>query len=214
MTDHTGEMFKVCPNGHRSDLSQAVCAVCNADLNNISPTYGPPDPPSSPVSKTGESKRVAPHPDSEVSFCDCSSPKVADGANICGACGGYVRPNAPESTTPASDRENERRPKVYLELPGGHRIQLGSEGVLVGRDPTVAGASIVETLRPYRGVSGRHLCLAMDQDAVVLIDLGSRNGTWTVTQKLGPYTPHRIPVSDLSCPIWLGAKAILNLIKE
>lgn len=138
------------------------------------------------------------HPEA---FCEC---KYSDPDPVSGICQGC---DAPVKLQPAPAEEAPIRAR--LVLPDGSALNLVS-GVTVGRN----AAETRNALLCYDGVSRTHLWLAQQGDELLVIDLGSRNGTWIGNQRLLPHALHRYPLAGLFLHIRLGHKAQLQVIWE
>jgi pSer/pThr/pTyr-binding forkhead associated (FHA) protein len=83
--------------------------------------------------------------------------------------------------------------------------------MVIGRGSQFADSEMARYLAPFMGVSRSHLWIGRDDDAVLLLDLGSKNGTWTNTGRVLPFTLKRLKQDQLPAQIRLGANLVLEL---
>lgn len=155
--------------------------------------------PSGDISKSAETCLCQyPDPNPETGICEaCDHPVQATRA--VGCADAISQPTA----TPANWAPS-------LVLPNGHRVAISS-GMVIGRVAQFAGSEMARYLAPFKGVSRTHLWIGRDDDAVLLLDLGSRNGTWINTGRVLPFTLKRLKQDELPAQIRLGANLIFEL---
>jgi hypothetical protein len=178
--------FKKCPLGHRNYDDVNVCSECSGDLQAAPIEWEVPDMPVAPaLPEDGEFRSVAP-----------LLPAVTSGGESVDE----------EACKPVSDAPFS----VSVRVPGYADLVVG-EGLLIGRDEMAVPAALAAALRGFRGVSKRHVWFVSTGDGVLVVDQGSKNGTWVGRVKLQPYRAHRVDRGELPMAIWLGSKLELTL---
>lgn len=144
--------------------------------------------------------------------CQCDYPDPNPETGICEACDHSVQATRAEGCAEAISQPTPTPANwaPSLVLPNGHRFAISS-GMVIGRVAQFAGSEMARYLAPFKGVSRTHLWIGRDDDAVLLLDLGSRNGTWTNTGRVLPFTLKRLKQDELPTQIRLGANLILEL---
>lgn len=219
-------MMKKCSCGHFNDSAATICGSCRSGLSYAEEVYvevtadgtvippaagGSPAPPP-PKGKLKDESQAPEHPQIPTApgtgACTCKFPGERNG--VCVYCGN--RMPGPGNTVSRSGPLNERteKTKVLLMLPGMSPISVDS-GLLLGRDSSAVRFDVAVTLAPFRGVSRRHLWLGADEDEVLLLDLGSRNGTWADGTRLEPFSLHRVPFAVLPLTLRLGAGLVASV---
>lgn len=94
-----------------------------------------------------------------------------------------------------------------LTLPGGERVMLGPEPLVLGR--TSPDARIARILDPFDGVSRRHAVLRLEGAAVWLADAGSTNGTWIAGRRLE--LEERLPPGDTRVELGTSGLAFVTV---
>lgn len=90
-------------------------------------------------------------------------------------------------------------------MPDGHRIPV-RDGIALGRGTEEqVGVDITARLAPHKGVSRLHAWVGQQDDAVLVLDLGSRNGTWIDGLKLDPFKLKRFEPKAFPLRVRLGA---------
>jgi len=145
-------------------------------------------------------------------ICQCKYPQFKPGADICFAC-----------DKPIGNRSIQSSEGALIAAAASHRLKLlgigdcaisVGQGLLIGRDQIYANSQIAASLAGYSGVSRRHLWIGRINDDVVLLDLGSKNGTWQGKERLVPFIPMRAPAASLPLDIWIGGKLKITISKE
>lgn len=230
-------MKKRCANGHLNDASKIRCQKCGSSLKcaqEVSDDFEEPapngDPPEvsagvditdkpnqtpGPVESTppGMVGNANPQPTKDKS-CTCKYPDPDPATGICRACDFPIA-----SPTEAGLHQGEvptdaaRTPSpLFLILPDGFRVPI-KDGVPIGRRAEYAGVEIATRLSRYKGVSRLHAWMGQEDDAVLLLDLGSRNGTWIDAIRLKPFSVTRLMLSTMPVQVRLGANLTLNLVE-
>ena len=162
--------------------------------------------------ESGTCNNSASQPASNAETCRCISPELDEGTSQCMFCGGVVTQeceNEDVGSPPKSSIESafssqpESQREVTVILPGPTSIPVGN-GLLLGRDRASVPNSVARILAEYPGVSKRHVWIGCHQDALLLIDLNSLNGTRINGQCLIPYTLHTIPLRSENICLQLG----------
>jgi hypothetical protein len=192
-----------CPE--LNDPEAMVCRNCGQDLSYAEEVYGAgPNPEASPDSPSGSGD--------PGHVCDCPAGQARPGADVCLFCDGRIAA-AGDSAGPAQRPEPRYPPKPALVLPGGSRTAIGT-GLLIGRDAQAVHPGPAERLAGFPGVSRRHVWIGTEPESVVLIDLGSRNGTWVEGVRLASALPHRVALAALPARLRLGRHCEAQLIAE
>lgn len=224
-------MMKKCAQGHLSEASAMLCKTCGFDLKYAEELFVEAEPgtpvagPSAGDSSSGYSvKSSASLPAgpaasddalrhgraniSEGDRCICKFPEEHEGA--CRYCGKRV--STVRVVESHSDREGRLpdRAGAQLVLPGLSPVTLQS-GLLLGRDSAAARIDVALALAPFRGVSRRHLWMGVDAEGVLLVDLGSRNGTWVNGSRLEPFRLRRVPFAALPLTVRLGGALVATV---
>ena len=208
-------MKKLCPNGHLNDLTAFRCPTCNISLRyaqEVPDDYKNPDlPEPSESTEMSEMPNRTPEPiggaptgnsgnDTPVlsrdESCACRYPDPDPATAICQACDLPVTsPTEPNVRREATPIEANKTPKaLFLILPDGYRIPIRA-GVPIGRRAEYVGGEVATRLNRYKGVSRLHAWMGQEDDAVLLLDLGSRNGTWIDAVRLKPFSMTRVILS-------------------
>ena len=214
-------------------LGASLCGNCNADL-----TYAEEVP-----DRSEAQPESAPGTRPNNRACDCPVKRAAPGEE-CPGCGGTVpemaastssatnadaptgpgraeRPTAAppragraeadrsgrDSDRDASHAQNHR--SIRLQMPGGI-LKPVADSMLPGRET----ASLAAIPHNYQGVSRRHLWTYVADREVILLDLGSRNGTWLGEVRLSPWTANRLPYERLPQTVRLGASLVIVIESE
>lgn len=98
-------------------------------------------------------------------------------------------------------------------LPNGVRKEIGT-GVCLGRDLTHVGVETAAAFGTLMGVSRTHAWLCCSGSGVIVVDLGSRNGTWLGSERLQPWKARFIDTTDLPVEIRLGARGLIQILAE
>lgn len=149
---------------------------------------------------------------------DCGA-EQPEGALFCGECGRFLLEASQSATTPLPFSQFGRLPKppplvsgelepveetkkVTFIIPSGRRRlqhELTNE-IIVGRADKEAGLQPQLDLTPFQGathgVSREHASIRLTHQGVVLIDLGSTNGTYLNNYRLAAHQPYRLQDGD------------------
>ena len=214
------EAYKVCRSGHHNPLTAMECVACDSrSLEIVYPASAdegrvPCMPRRSPAhdGPASAGMRTPSSGGEETSPCEC--PKPDRTKPICPACGGVVvREPSPPPAEPRFDSPSASlfRPSVRLQnLPA---LLIGS-GISIGRAVPEMPSPVANTLREFRGVSRLHAWIGCNEDSVLIVDRGSKNGTWIDGRRLTAHQYHSIPRAELPRTIWLGGKLVLNIEAE
>lgn len=204
---------------HLNEPDAVVCAKCSSDLlqaqevfeqaihdtDASSDTEKAPDNNFQRGTTAGSADRVT-----EQLPCDCPIPGGAPGTT-CFACGGLI---TSEQRASINQRpRSESTSQVSIMLPSGVRKEVGT-GICLGRDPTRAGVEAAAPLRTLMGISRSHAWLCCSGSGVIVVDLGSRNGTWLGRERLQPWKSRFIAATDLPVEICLGAHGLIQIMAE
>ncbi len=209
------ERRKQCSCGHLNDFARQACEQCGRSLRRAPTVWSSDDPPPDPADSARNGRpgpaieeALGPERDSGIAStpaCRCASP-LEDGANpgFCARCDGQIlNDDSPQSASRAKDG-----PAAEIATP---RLWIGeadfplSEGLIVGRDKTVVSARMAHAVVRYPGVSRRHLWAMTTGDELLLLDLGSKNGSWLDGKRLPPLVAERIQLDALPLTLRLGA---------
>ena len=229
-------MKKRCANGHLNDASNIRCQECGAslkcaqevpdDFEELAPNVDYPESPAgadmtgipsqppgpvgstttgmagngNPQAVTGESYLcIYPDPDPATGMCKSCDKPVASHP-VAEVPLGEVPTNAPKTPPP-----------LFLVLPDGYRVPI-MEGVAIGRGAQYASVEMATRLSLYKGVSRLHAWMGQEGDALLLLDLGSRNGTWVNAMHLKPFSVTRLMLNTMPVKVRLGANLTLSLV--
>jgi len=189
-----------------NEPTQMVCTSCGLDLTYAEEVY---DSAADPAPASGS----AADPPSAPEFpCRCRAGQALPGTNRCLFCDGRIEDREPAPAPPLRPRP-VARPRITLEMAGGIRTALDA-GLLIGRDPRAAHSALAAALAAFPGVSRLHAWIGQEEGQIVLVDLGSRNGTWVNGTRLTPAMPHRITMEELPARLRLGGRCETSLIVE
>ncbi len=218
------ESFKQCPVAECAarNLAAALrCVVCGTSLRTVAVKYAVADASSGAdaVSSPPEgAHQSAMNPGGMAETgalprCTCKSPNPAE--RVCSACGGLIDAAAlavsESRCEPREQLAREGCPK--LRIAGIADIGIGN-GVLLGRDALAVQPELARALAGFRGVSARHAWFGVTSRGVIVLDMGSRNGTWLKGQRLIPFAAHNVVWVDLPCTVWLGGKLPVRIARE
>jgi hypothetical protein len=195
--------------GHLNEPHYLRCANCPGDLLHATEVY---EPPPEPLGDPAQDLSV--EPDSSIPLteqlpCDCPSPGGEPG-EICFGCGGLVLPRQ-DATTPPDQSKLEFG--MTVRLPNGTTKRIGP-GVLLGRNPEQVVSEVASALFPLKGISRSHVWLCDSAHGLIVVDLGSRNGTWLHGERLLPWKSHLIDAKKLPVELRLGLSGFLQISME
>ncbi len=217
--------------GHLNDTHAVTCAECSSDLLQAQEVFEQaiqdPDA-SSDWGKTSDTdSRRGPTTGStdrvtEQLPCDCPIPGGDPGAT-CFACGGTVL-SKEQAAAPCDSYDDYDAPhaffanaaavpRISIRFPNAMRKEIG-EGIFLGRDVAQAGAETATALGTLMGISRSHAWLCCSGNGVIVVDLGSRNGTWLGSERLQPWKSRFIDATDLPVEIRLGARGLIQIMAE
>ncbi len=198
--------------GHRNDETAVVCARCDHDLSYAEAVFSEGESAAMPPAAPAVAE--VPHATTQTTgaFCTCAPASRVAGEAVCWAC------NLPYGAlaTPASELQPEvQAPRLRLptslELPGGVTVALG-QGLVLGRDGASAAVAATGALSAMPGVSRVHAWLGLDSDCrLIVVDLGSRNGTWVGGTRLTTGIPQVIDEVSLPVTIHLGGRCQVSI---
>ena len=205
--------------GHLNEPWEVMCVNCPSDLLQAQEVFesAAESPDVSANEGRGSDAESDPDPtigsasrNTEQPPCDCPAPGGDSGAT-CFACGGLIGNEQWAST--ASQSKSDASSQLLVMLPNGVRKELVA-GVFLGRDLAHAGQQTASALGSLMGVSRSHAWLCSSGNGVIVVDLGSRNGTWLGTERLQPWTSRFIDDTDLPVEIRLGARGLIQIMAE
>lgn len=205
--------------GHLNEPHAVMCAQCPSDLLQAQEVFEQrvqdPDSSNDTSKASDNSSRRGPTMESadrvtEQLPCDCPIPGGDPGAT-CFACGGLVASEQRASSNPQTGSESAHQ--LSAMLPNGIRQEIGV-GLFLGRDLARASAETASALGPLMGISRSHAWLCCSGNGVIVVDLGSRNGTWLGSECLQPWKSRFIDATDLPVEIRLGARGLLQIMAE
>jgi hypothetical protein len=183
-------MIKLCPScGHENPIHLITCQQCPADLTEVAPTV--PEP----VEDLHDSRRTVPPgqgSDELPEFLQEQESHIPFDE-------GFV------AVTQASTDI-----RVFLSLPSSERIDTG-DGTIIGRGARGVIESLASEFETYRQVSRAHAWVGRVGNTVVLVDLGSKNGTFVDNIRLPPGEALITQIHDLPITIRLGKQISVSV---
>ncbi len=205
--------------GHLNEPHAVMCANCPSDLLQAQEVFEQSiqDPDASTgtgkASDTDSRGGLATGPTDRVTEqlpCDCPVPG-GDPGTTCFACDGLIASGQRTSSNPQTGSETANRLSVIFAN-GAHK-EIGA-GVFLGRDLAHAGVETASALGTLMGVSRTHAWLCCSGSGVIVVDLGSRNGTWLGSERLLPWKSRFVDATDLPVEIRLGARGLIQIMAE
>ena len=102
---------------------------------------------------------------------------------------------------------------MFAAFPGGSCLEI-RDGLIVGRDCHASVPALQTTMAGAPGVSRVHAWIGIDGEDVLILDLGSRNGTRVGDQQLMRGVLHRAASGSLPLCIHLGTRFEITLQSE
>jgi len=217
-------MKKRCVACNTLNAVEAVaCSSCKQSLMGAEEVYDEAANPklgSETISERGEIKTNQPAKSSST-VCECKFPS-SDDNGICKACDGIV-PQAGESVdetqantvavTEASP-QSAIPPRFFIHIRNQNiRLPLDESGLVLGRS-----ARTPEILRHYFRqlpvVSRQHLLVSVHASELLLLDLGSHNGSQAGNCILQPLQMYAFSVADLPITVQFGRNCSLDIEVE
>ena len=213
--------IKVCPScHHQNNPARPSCSECGQSLRHAKTEYLSAKDETSAVPQPNDG-REQPKPDcpdpaepssmanragTSGQLCSCPSPLPSvECPAVCDRCGNNI--DSGNSTKSATISGGANQQEVIIN---GLEIDI-TEGVVLGRDPVAGDPMIGGIIANHTGVSRRHLWMMGTGDELLLLDLGSRNGTWLAEERLIPFKLRRISTRKLPVFMWLGGKIRLRI---
>lgn len=210
-------MKRLCPSCQTLRPEHALACSCGHDLADA-PLVDDAFEPASSDDYRGSARGEPPDDQKADEPCTCAFPEGEVG-EIHFSCGRRIVEPKPEdwsddSFQRSSESRRDESPRhdpvaARLLLPGGVYASV-VDGCLLGRGDDEAYHGIAAVLRPFLGVSRHHAWIGSISGEVVVIDLGSRNGTWIENQRLTPWKPQVLD-SKTEVRIGLGSNATVVL---
>lgn len=153
--------------------------------------------------------------DDPSTYCDCDPTKRQSGtATACWICDRPYRPEAVGQDEPQPTNEHAEGPvHAVAVMPGGLTVLL-AQGLLLGREIPGGDPVLAAVLFGRPGVSRVHAWIGHADNQITVLDLGSRNGTWVVGQRLQPGNPWRCATAALPVVVHLGGTFSMTIQHE
>ena len=159
------------------------CPHCNAANN----------PQSKFCARCGKPLSTSSHISPDFTCPSCHMP-ISQSSRFCPNCGAPIQSLGDAGKTPGTQRVQQGEINLVIRYPDG-RVdkQALTQGIPInlGRNP---GNQIRIT---FPGVSGQHLQMTLEDDALSVIDLDSTNGTEINGQRIPPNSPQKLEAGDI-----------------